>query len=92
MAPFPGNDHSLEPGEWVDKQYTDYGPLLSAMAGKQWILEPHCVEVEKNLARANLFKVTEGYVIPVVFGKETDQVTVNVRNGRCCLPGNLSGN
>jgi hypothetical protein len=79
MAPFPGNDHSIRPDEWTDKQYLDYGPLLSLMRGKKWILAPHCIEVA-GVAKANLFKVPEGYVIPVVFGGEGKMVTVNIRN------------
>jgi hypothetical protein len=80
MAPFPGNDHSIRPDEWTDTQYLDYGPLFSLLQGKKWILEPHCIEIAEGPARANLFKVAGGYVIPVVFGQETKEVIVNVRN------------
>jgi hypothetical protein len=80
MAPFPGNDHSIRPDEWTDNQYLDYGPLFSLIRGKKWVLEPHCIEVADGEARANLFKVAGGYVIPVVFGKGTNEVIVNVRN------------
>lgn len=80
MAPFPGNDHSIRPDDWTDKQYLDYGPLLSLMRGKKWVLEPHCVDVVNNQAKVNLFKVPDGYVIPVVFGQSAKVVTVNVRN------------
>jgi len=80
MAPFPGNDHSIRPDEWTDKQYLDYGPLLSLMRGKKWILAPHCIEIEGNIAKANLFEVPEGYVIPVVFGGKEKMVIVNIRN------------
>lgn len=79
MAPFPGNDHSIHPGIWTDEQYLNYGPLLSAMEGKKWVLEPHCIEVKDDIAKANLFKTQNGYVIPVVFGRE-EKVTVIVRN------------
>jgi hypothetical protein len=80
MAPFPGNDHSIHPDEWTDRQYLDYGPLLSMMRGKKWVLEPHCVEVVEGSAKVNLFKVEKGYVIPVVFGDAGKSVTVIVRN------------
>ena len=80
MAPFPGNDHSIRPDEWTDKQYLDYGPLLSMMRGKKWVLEPHCIEVTGGMAKANLFRVPGGYIIPVVFGAASKVVTVNVRN------------
>jgi hypothetical protein len=77
MAPFPGNDHSLAPGEWVDRQYLDYGPLLEAMRGKKWVLAPHAVEVTGGSARANLFEVPGGYVIPLVFGGGNARVRVS---------------
>jgi hypothetical protein len=80
MAPFPGNDHSIRPDKWTDQQYLDYGPLLSAMRGKKWVLEPHCTEVVNKVAKANLFKVPEGYVIPVVFGSGMEKVVVIIRN------------
>lgn len=76
MAPFPGNDHSLAPGEWVDRQYLDYGPLLEAMRGKKWVLAPHAVEVAGGSARANLFEVPGGYVIPLVFGGGNARVRI----------------
>lgn len=80
MAPFPGNDHSIRPDDWTDKQYLDYGPLFAMLRGKKWVLEPHCIYVEGKQAKANLFKVPDGYVIPVVFGQEGKVVNVNVRN------------
>jgi hypothetical protein len=80
MAPFPGNDHSIRPDEWTDRQYLDYGPLLALMRGKKWVLESHCIEVADNKAKANLFRVPGGYVIPVVFGKDAGEVTVTIRN------------
>jgi hypothetical protein len=80
MAPFPGNDHSIRPDEWTDKQYLDYGPLLSLMRGKKWVLEPHCLEVTKGSAKVNLFKVPGGYVIPVMLGNTQQEVQVTVRN------------
>ncbi len=80
MAPFPGNDHSILPEPWTDQQYLDYGPLLSAMRGKKWALEPHCIEVQNGLAKANLFKVPDGFIAPVVFGTDAKSVTLTVRN------------
>ncbi|MDD2764870.1 MAG: hypothetical protein PHE83_12955 [Opitutaceae bacterium] len=57
MAPFPGNDHSLLPSAWVDRQYLDYGPLLDALRGKKWVLRPHAVEAVNHAAKVNLFQV-----------------------------------
>jgi hypothetical protein len=79
MAPFPGNDHSLLPSEWVDKQYLDYGPMLDLMRGKKWVLSPHAVEVVKGHAKVNIFQRPGGYVVPVTFGGDSQEVTVKIR-------------
>jgi hypothetical protein len=80
MAPFPGNDHSLLPGEWVDKQYLDYGPMLEILKGKKWVLEPNCIGVEGENAKVNLFEIKGGWAIPVTFGLKEGTVTVILRN------------
>lgn len=87
MAPFPGNDHSLLPGEWVDKQYLDYGPMLELLKGKKWVLEPHCIQAVDRTAKVNLFEVPGGWVVPVTFGPNEGEVTVIIRN----VPG-MTGN
>jgi predicted GH43/DUF377 family glycosyl hydrolase len=79
-APFPGNDHSLRPSEWVDRQYLDYGPLLQTLRGKKWVLASHCVEVSTGTAKANLFEVPGGWVLPVAFGPREGKVTVKLRH------------
>jgi len=78
-APLPGNDHTILPSGQVDQVYFDYGPMLDALRGKQWVLKPHVVHVEGNVAKANLFSVRGGYVIPVTFGKEVEQARVVLR-------------
>jgi len=83
MAPFPGNHHSLRPSAWVDRQYLDYGPLLDAMRGKKWVLEPHCVESATPGVKVNLFQVPGGYALPVTFGGRFESAKVCLRN----LPG-----
>jgi len=80
MAPFPGNDHSILPDDWTDRQYLDYGPLLAAMRGKKWVLASHCLKVENGAAKVNLFEVPAGYVVPVMFGKSGSKVTLEIRN------------
>ena len=82
MAPFPGNDHSLPPSEWVDGQYLAYGPLMNAMRGRTWMLNAHAVEVRDSQAIANLFAVEGGWVAPVVFGGSNTSATVRLQ-----LPG-----
>jgi len=78
MAPFPGNDHSLRPSEWVDRQYLDYGPLMNAMRGRTWVLDAHAITVQDGAAKVNLFRVRDGWVAPVVFGGSQAKVTVRV--------------
>ena len=85
MAPFPENAtpvawlHAIQPGAWAEQQYRDYGPLLDLNQGKQWVLEAHAVNVQGDLAKANIFAVPGGFVIPVVFGGQRDRVTVVLR-------------
>jgi hypothetical protein len=79
MAPFPANDHSLLPSEWIDNLYLDYGPLLKQLRGKKWILESHAVEVRNSNAKTNIFKTFEGFAIPVVFANEGQNVQIAVK-------------
>ncbi|MHB8866725.1 MAG: hypothetical protein ACYC6N_30560 [Pirellulaceae bacterium] len=85
MAPFPGNDHSIEPDPTTEQWYLDYGPLLSALRGKKWVLEPHCVEVKDGLAKANLFEVPGGYAVPITYAGQAPSVEVILRG----LPGKM---
>ena len=79
MCPFPGNDHSIKPDPDAEQVYLDYGPLMKLMQSRQWVLEPHVVSVENDLARVNMFKIPEGYSVPVVYG-ESDKVRVKIAN------------
>jgi hypothetical protein len=67
MAPFPQNDHCILSGRDADKIYMDYGPLFEAMRGRKWVLLPRVIGIDRGDAKANLFKVPSGYVIPVTF-------------------------
>ena len=78
-APLPQNDHTINPSEFADKYYLDYGPMLDAMRGKRWVLEPHAVEVKGATAKANLFEVPGGYVVPVVFGGKAKTASIILR-------------
>jgi hypothetical protein len=79
MAPFPSNDHSLKPDPWVDSLYLNYGPLLSQLRGKKWVLEPNILEVKSPDAKANIFKTFDGYCIPIVFAFNEHYVTVSLK-------------
>ncbi len=77
MCPFPGNDHSIRPGELADKAYLDYGPLMRQMKHRRWVLTPNPVSVVEGWAKANLFAVDEGYLIPVVYAS-TPEVKLTI--------------
>lgn len=79
-APYPENDHSLQPDAFVDEMYTAYGPLMNALRGKRWVLAPHAIEVQGGTAKANLFEVTSGYAAPVVFGGKAESAVVQIKN------------
>lgn len=70
MCPFPENDHSIRPSDSVDRIYLDYGPLMKLMRERKWVLSPHVVSVKNNAAKANIFSTPDGYLIPVVYGKQ----------------------
>ena len=77
-APFPGNDHSIAPDPWVDRQYLDYGPLLDAMRGKRWVLTPDPIRVLSSAASVNLFETPGGFVAPVMLGGTDKQAIVEL--------------
>lgn len=70
MCPFEGNDHSIRPDGKVEQLYFDYGQMLEAMKGREWVLLPDVVKVVDGFARANIFKVDGGYVLPVMLGEQ----------------------
>jgi len=80
MCPFPGNNHSLLPNPSVDKSHLDFGPLMIAMRGKKWVLEPHVVSVPKGNAKANIFEVPSGFIAPVVYAGDAKNVKVVLRS------------
>jgi hypothetical protein len=86
-APYPLNDHLVLPDRWLEDRYMEYGPLMDAMRGKKWVLEPHCIEIEAHEAKANLFEVPGGWVAPITFGPKEGTVKVVLRN----LPGLTKG-
>ena len=79
-APYPWNNHCIVPEKTAEQFYLDYGPLLDAMRGKKWALEPHCVESLTPGVKVNLFEVPGGYALPVTFGTNAETATVRVRN------------
>jgi hypothetical protein len=79
-APYPFNNHCIEPEPKADRYYLDYGPLLDAIRGKKWVLAPHCVESIAVGVKVNLFEVPGGYALPVAFGGNLKSATIRLRN------------
>ena len=68
MAPSPRGDHSL--GLEGLAQYLEFGPMLRALQGRIWRLEPHAIHAtalngSRDVA-ANLFDVPDGSRLAVV--------------------------
>ena len=81
MVPYPDADHSIAPDAWAEKYFLDYGPLLGAMRGKRWVLEPHVISVEDSAACVNLFQVAGGYAIPVTFARASEVTVILAVDG-----------
>lgn len=79
-VPYPWNNHCINPDKTAEQFYLDYGPLLDAMRGKKWVLEPHCVESITPGVQVNLFEVPGGFALPVTFGGSNEAATVRVRH------------
>jgi hypothetical protein len=83
-APYPANDHTINPDPKAERFYLDYGPLLDRLRGRTWVLEERPIEVEGRAARANLFDVPGGYIAPVVLGGKAASAKLRIR-----LPGGV---
>ena len=79
-APYPNNNHCLRPSPRANAQFLAYGPLMDAMRGRKWVLEPHCAETATPNVKVNLFEVPGGYALPVSFGGTAEFATVTLRN------------
>ncbi len=78
MCPFPGNDHSIRPDEWTDRAYLDYGPLMQQMKYRRWVLSPDPVQVVEGTAKANIFEIPEGYIVPVVYAAADEVIGLSL--------------
>lgn len=98
-APFPGNDHCIGPSPWAEQQYLAYGPLMNALRGRTWVLEPHAVRVPGGEAVANAFRVGSDYAFAVMLGGSSPRARVSVaplsgiepRRARVLVPGAADG-
>jgi len=78
-APFPQNDHTINPDAWAERCFMDYGPLFDALRGRRWTLIPHVAEVTGGRALVNAFDVPGGYLFPIVHGPADGTVELTVR-------------
>jgi hypothetical protein len=79
-APYPNNNHCITPEPKADLLYVEYGKLLQAQRGKQWVLTPHCVSTTTPGVKVNLFEVPGGYALPVTFAGDAKDAVVRVKN------------
>lgn len=78
-APYPFNNHCITPAPEAVRVFLDYGPLLDAMRGRRWVLEPHCVNTSSPATKVNLFETADRLVVPVTFGGGEKSVRVTLR-------------
>jgi hypothetical protein len=79
-APYPHNNHCLNPGAKVERLYSEYGKLLDSLRGKKWVLAPNCVTTTAPGAKVNLFEVPGGHALPVTFAGDAKEAVVRVKN------------
>lgn len=78
-VPYTGNDHTVLPSEENERHYLDYGPLVRALKGRTWVLEPGVVEVRGNAAKANVFETALTYVVFVGLAPKAERVHLTLR-------------
>lgn len=76
-APVPVNNHTIKPDYGAsDQAYLDYGPLFDAYSARTWVLDG--AKALATGAKANLFEVPGGYLVPVVFGGELTKTKLEI--------------
>lgn len=78
-VPYTGNDHTVLPSEENERHYLAYGPMMRALKGRTWVLEPGVVEVEGDAARANVFETKSAHLVFVGLAPRTDHVRLTLR-------------
>jgi hypothetical protein len=76
-APYPTNNHCIQPSPEHDRCYLDYGPLFEALEGRKWVLGPGMASAEGR-AKLNLFSVPGGYAVSVTFAGDATSVVVHL--------------
>ena len=78
-APYPGNDHTIEPDPEVERYYLDYGHMFNLMHGRSWVLMPNVAAVARKSALCNVFRAGKRILVPLVMGT-ADTVTLRLRH------------
>ena len=79
MAPSPNGDHSL--GLEGLQACLEYGPMLRALQGRVWRLEPHAIHAKSQVdVAANLFETPDGSLLAVLLLDSKATLTPNPSN------------
>jgi NPCBM/NEW2 domain len=93
-VPYPGNDHTVVPDEWNERQYLDYGPLFDQLRGRKWLLKPGVARVDGGAAKVNVFETKAGTVVFVGLAGGLDRVRLTLhglgKEARVLYPGESS--
>ena len=68
-TPYPGNDHTILPNEFIEDYYEDYGAMFAEMKGRRWVLSPNTFVLINGEAKVNLFESDSAYIMPIMLGK-----------------------
>jgi hypothetical protein len=75
MAPFPDNDHAIDPSPAFDADYLRYGPFFNAIKRTSWVLDAEPIKLIPSHATAGMQTnalVTQNgttFIYPVVLGQ-----------------------
>lgn len=89
-VPYPGADHNIRgtPDGKGTPLHHDYGGLFALIRGKRWVLEANCLAVRDAGVLANLFAVSDRWVMPVIADKaQGGRATILVRFAKGMKPG-----
>ena len=75
--PYPTNNHCIQPSPDRDHWFIVYGPLFEALTGRQWVLDPGCIQTD-GVAKVNLFRVPNGFAAVVAFAGAATSVRIRV--------------
>lgn len=80
-APYPTNNHCIEPSAEHDRWFLEYGPLFAALTDRRWDLRPGCIRLTGS-GKANLFFTKKGAAMVLVFCGVPKTALVEVKDPR----------